>query len=116
MPGRTQRPLDTGSRGDGARSDLTQRALAARAGCSAETVKKIEAGRLRPSGQLAALLVAALQMPPDEQAVLVQWARRGTPEPGPAPLTPPWPGQLPAPPTALIGREQEVAEILCAPA
>jgi predicted ATPase/transcriptional regulator with XRE-family HTH domain len=94
--------------------DLTQRALAQQAGCSPETIKKIEAGRLRPSRQLAGLLLARLQIPPDEQPAFVRWARQGG-RPAPAavapPLPPPWPRGLPAPATALIGREAEVAAI-----
>jgi predicted ATPase/DNA-binding XRE family transcriptional regulator len=97
--------------------DLTQRALARQAGCSPETIKKIEAGRLRPSGQLAALLVAHLQLPPEAQPAFVQWARRGTRPAlagtGPTPPAPssPLPGRLPAPATNLIGREHDLAVI-----
>ena len=36
--------------------DLTQHDLAQRVGCSAETIRKIEADRLRPSRQIAELL------------------------------------------------------------
>jgi predicted ATPase/DNA-binding XRE family transcriptional regulator len=91
--------------------DLTQRALAQQAGCSPETIKKIEAGRLRPSRQLAGLLVARLQLPAGAHPAYVQWARQGA-RPAPAvPALPPWPRGLPAPPTALIGREAEVAAI-----
>src|SRR4051812_23335341 len=80
--------------------DLTQHALAQQAGCSPETIKKIEAGRLRPSEQLAALLVARLPVPAAEQPAFVRWARLGIrpPAPAPAPLARLLPGQLPAPP------------------
>src|SRR5215217_8110709 len=44
--------------------DLTQEALAERAGCSWEMVRKIEAGTARPSRQLAELLAAALDVLP----------------------------------------------------
>ncbi len=93
--------------------DLTQHALAAQAGCSPETIKKIEAGRLRPSEQLAALLVALLPIPRDEQPAFVRWARLGIRPPPAPPISPARfpPGTLPAAPTAFIGREQEVAEV-----
>src|SRR4051794_27185324 len=55
--------------------ELTQEALAEQAGCSVETIRKIEAGNLRPSRQLAELLAAGLGVPREEQAAFVQWAR-----------------------------------------
>src|SRR5689334_1662088 len=47
--------------------DLTQEALAERVGCSPDTVRKIEAGKQRPSQQLAGLLLTELGVPPDER-------------------------------------------------
>src|SRR5918912_1447709 len=55
--------------------DLTQEQLAERAACSVETIKKIEAGKFRPSRQLAQLLAEALDIPTSEQAAFVQAAR-----------------------------------------
>jgi WD40 repeat protein/transcriptional regulator with XRE-family HTH domain len=66
--------------------DLTQAELAHKAGCSIYTIQKIEEGGARPSRQLAELLVAALDTPPEERAALVQRAR--TPGPRSAPATP----------------------------
>src|SRR5690242_16524126 len=60
--------------------DLTQEELSERAGCSTAMIRKLEAGRARPSRQLAELLAAALALAPDERAVFVQRAR-STPEP-----------------------------------
>jgi transcriptional regulator with XRE-family HTH domain len=56
---------------------LTQDALAEQAGCSAEMVRKIEAGSARPSRQMAELIVANVGVPSTERSVFTQWARGG---------------------------------------
>ena len=90
--------------------DLTQEALAERAGCSVEMIKKLEAGRARPSRQLAELLATALELPAADRAAFVQAGRAGDPGAGPAAPPPAWAaGSLPASLTALIGREHERA-------
>jgi transcriptional regulator with XRE-family HTH domain len=98
--------------------DLTQDALAEQVGCSPDTVRKIEAGKQRPSQQLAGLLAARLEVPPTERAALIHWLRSsipsaslpgdGTPIPMPLIAAPPprnGPRPLPVPLTSLIGRE-----------
>src|SRR5262245_16691735 len=55
--------------------DLTQRALADRADCSAETIRKLEADRLRPSRQLAERLALALGVPEAARSVFLDVAR-----------------------------------------
>jgi transcriptional regulator with XRE-family HTH domain len=60
--------------------DLTQEALAEQVSCSIETIRKIEAGKLRPSRQLAVLLVDALTIPLEERAAFLH-AARGVAEP-----------------------------------
>lgn len=55
--------------------DLTQEAIAESVACSTDTVYKIEAGRRRPSRQMAELLAECLDVPPDERLAFVQWAR-----------------------------------------
>jgi predicted ATPase/DNA-binding XRE family transcriptional regulator len=77
--------------------DLTQAALAERSSCSVDTIKSIESRGVRPSRDLAAVLAAALEIPPAERAAFVQWARIPPPappsrdagglRPGPAPST-----------------------------
>ena len=57
--------------------DLTQEALAEQAGCSAQMIRRVEAGTARPSRQLAELLAVSLQVPAAERAEYVQWARLG---------------------------------------
>jgi WD40 repeat protein/transcriptional regulator with XRE-family HTH domain len=55
--------------------ELTQEDLARRVGCAAITVRKIEAGSMRPSQQVAERLALALQIPPDEQVAFAHAAR-----------------------------------------
>src|SRR5262245_37441397 len=56
--------------------DLTQYALAQRVGCATSTIKKIEAGVLRPSRQVAERLAAHLELAPEERTAFVRLARR----------------------------------------
>jgi class 3 adenylate cyclase len=55
--------------------DLTQEELAQRVSCSVETIKKIEAGKLRPSKHLAELLATQLALPSEARLTFVQAAR-----------------------------------------
>jgi transcriptional regulator with XRE-family HTH domain len=55
--------------------DLTQPALAEELGYSVDTIKKIEAGTLRPSRQLADLLAQALDVPAEDRQSFVRSAR-----------------------------------------
>src|SRR5262245_58959673 len=55
--------------------ELTQEALAAQVGCAAITLRKIEAGNLRPSEQIAGRLAAALGLPLEAHAAFVRAAR-----------------------------------------
>jgi len=57
--------------------DTTQAELAARVGCATDTLRKIEAGALRPSRQIAERLADLLAIPPDERAIFIQRARGG---------------------------------------
>src|SRR4051794_16188469 len=71
--------------------DLTQEELARRVGCAAITIRKIEAGDMRASQQVAERLVAALGVPLDSRAAFVQGLRRAVPqrkEPASSPRTP----------------------------
>ncbi|MGH6961717.1 MAG: protein kinase domain-containing protein [Dongiaceae bacterium] len=68
--------------------DLTQEELARRVGCAAITIRKIEAGDLRPSQQIAERLAMALAIPLEERAEFVRQARAVLPggrEPVPTP-------------------------------
>src|SRR5262245_19929484 len=56
-------------------SDLTQEQLAEHVCCSVETIKKIEAGKLRPGKQLAELLTLHLAVPPEDRTAFLKAAR-----------------------------------------
>ena len=91
-------------------------------GCSLSLVFKIEADERRPSRQVAELLAEILEIPPDQRALFLKIARQEKStanldvipppariEPAPAPKLNP--GNLPVPPTPLIGREHELSVI-----
>ncbi len=96
--------------------DLTQGDLARRANCSVESIRKIEAGVLKPSRQLAALLAANLDVSVEQQAEVVEYAR-GLRDQAHAARVETQPHNLAsgnsslpqAPLTSFIGREKEVA-------
>lgn len=92
--------------------DLTQRGLAERVGCSVESLRKIEGGRLRPSRQLAVLLVEALADASDDHDALLRQARSPRQanwlDPSVRQLATP---ALPQPLTRLIGRDRELQTI-----
>lgn len=95
--------------------DLTQQALAFQVGCSAETLRKIEANRLRPSRTLVERFAARLGLSPEERDLFVRLARSSSdvarlPEEEGVDL--PAPLHVPAPLTPLIGREQDAARAL----
>jgi predicted ATPase/transcriptional regulator with XRE-family HTH domain len=104
--------------------DLTQADLASCAGCTAATIRKIEAEERRPSRQVAELLATCLQIPPEQLTLFLQVARgerqvdrlaglspaAKTPPPSEH-LLPPARPALPIPPTPLLGRERELAAI-----
>ncbi|MFN8456886.1 MAG: protein kinase [Anaerolineae bacterium] len=71
--------------------DLTQAELGRRVGCAVITIRRIEAGTLRPSQQIAERLAMALGIPLEERAAFIRLARTASPaEPSPSPLpTPP---------------------------
>ena len=107
--------------------DLTQEELAQRAACSLSTLRKIEAGDLLPSKELARLLAVALAVPAAEQEAFIAFARderRTALTPAFVALPPALPvSQAPSTPTParrhllptqltpLIGRATEIAEL-----
>ncbi|HET6313063.1 MAG TPA: tetratricopeptide repeat protein, partial [Chloroflexia bacterium] len=95
--------------------DLTQEDLAERVGCSIWTIRKIEMGERKPSRQVVELLADALRVPADRRPAFISLARTGSGTgelvvhpPGDSPAQ--TPNNLLASPTALIGREAEVAK------
>jgi len=102
--------------------DLTQQELARRVGCAVITLQKIEADERRPSKQMAGLLAEHLGIAPDERPTFVRFARMGAGAPWSAMpsqaahrilwgLSPRHLTNLPAQPTLLIGRDQDVAAV-----
>ncbi len=91
---------------------LTQDALAERAGVSVRNVQNLERGENRPLPDTARRLAAALGLEATEHTRLLTGAppRRRTATSLGAP-TPVSSGALPLPPTALVGRERESAEV-----
>jgi predicted ATPase/DNA-binding XRE family transcriptional regulator len=99
--------------------DLTQAELARQIGCATDTLRKIEAGKLRPSRQLTLCLARYLNIPPREHAAFIRFVRAELcvpllPQPDQFDEQAPWrvlqpPTNLPTPQTALIGREHELA-------
>ncbi len=96
--------------------DLTQEELARQVGCSAITLRKLEAEERRPSKQIAERLAEVLNVPAGERADFLRFAR-GDPfaapgmAPAPAEHAPSPRHNLPLQLTSFIGREQEIEEI-----
>jgi predicted ATPase/DNA-binding XRE family transcriptional regulator len=102
--------------------DLTQNILAHQVGCSAETLRKIESNRRRPSRQIAERLARQLSIPSDAVAPFIHFARTGesphtalpsfTMREGASELSATTQStSLPAWPTRLIGREPVLATV-----
>jgi predicted ATPase/DNA-binding XRE family transcriptional regulator len=97
--------------------DLTQEELAARVGCSAITLRKLEAEERRPSKQIAERLAEVLNVSPEARADFLRFAR-GDPFAAPyaaaagrIPVIEPRRDNLPLQLTSFIGREREIADI-----
>lgn len=109
--------------------NFTRSELAQRAHCSASTLRRLEAGDLRASEQLAASLAKALNVPADQIESFVRFTRGESIDPAlfdlPAgarvsspPDRSPTPHNLPAPLTSLVGRKRDsdtVCELLQEP-
>src|SRR5262245_61132112 len=63
---------------------LTQAELARRVGCSAVTIRKLEADERRPSKQIAERLAASLSIPEAERPAFLTFARSDAPAELPA--------------------------------
>ncbi|MFN8472992.1 MAG: helix-turn-helix domain-containing protein [Anaerolineae bacterium] len=99
--------------------DLTQEALASRIGYSVSALHKVETDELRPSRQFAERLAEGLDIPPSERAAFIRFARSSS-----VPEAPPLPGiepnalesratgTLPIPPSPLIDRDTDIANVV----
>src|SRR6266851_2272259 len=99
--------------------DLTQEELARQVGCSAITLRKLEAEERRPSKQIAERLADVLRVPPDGRADFLRFARGdpfAAPDISPDAQQPAKPRpprhNLPTALTSLIGRERTVAAVI----
>jgi predicted ATPase/DNA-binding XRE family transcriptional regulator len=102
---------------------LTRKELARGVGCSPVTIYKIESGQRRPSRQIADLLAEFLGVPSDQLPLFARFAtskeeHEGSPaDHGRDRGRTPWLAlhnvrtNLPAPATAFIGREEQVAHV-----
>jgi predicted ATPase/DNA-binding XRE family transcriptional regulator/tetratricopeptide (TPR) repeat protein len=93
--------------------DLTQQELADEVGCARVTLRRIEAGTLRPSRELAKVLLECFGIPGGQQEDWIRFARGLAPMPGVgAPLEASVrTSNLPVSPTSFIGRDKEKNEI-----
>jgi transcriptional regulator with XRE-family HTH domain len=94
--------------------DLTQQAFADHVGCARITLSRIEADTLKPSKELALILVEKVGVPESQQESWVRFARGqgGMPSQQKAVSIPKSPTNLPAYLTSFIGREQEQADLV----
>jgi transcriptional regulator with XRE-family HTH domain len=91
------------------RAGLSQEALAERAGLSQAAIGALEQGlRRRPRPHTVSALAAALGLPPTERDALLAAAEHEGGPITPGVAAPATPRSLPAPPTALVGRDQDV--------
>lgn len=95
------------------RLDLTQQELADQAGCARITLSRIEAGTLKPSKELALILLDKLGIPKEEQSQWLSFARglSGYPSESPDRPTKRVPTNLPIPLTSFVGREKERKDV-----
>ena len=95
--------------------DLTQQAFAERVGCARSTLRRMEAGDLKPSKELAFLLLEKLGIPEAERPEWVRFARGLSPIPQKSTqefFPPRGSTNLPTALTSFIGRENEQAELI----
>src|SRR6266566_190311 len=91
-------------------ADLTQEALATRAGLSARTIADLERGINRtPRHDTFELLMSALDLTAQQRAL---FQVMGRPEMQPAPIEPLSLSRIPLPPTPLVGRAHEMTRVL----
>jgi len=106
-------PFGTWLRSERRRLDLSRQALAERAGCAEITLRRIESGTLKPSKELAHILLDQIGIPGSEHERWIPFARglTGYPDQSSASLTTRPPSNLPVFLTTFVGRAREIAEI-----
>lgn len=93
--------------------DLSRQALANQAGCAEITLRRIEGGSLKPSKELAAILLEEVGVPKRELDRWIPFARgiSSYPEKESVTSQKKEPTNLPVALTSFIGREMEIADI-----
>jgi predicted ATPase/DNA-binding XRE family transcriptional regulator len=93
--------------------DLTQQTLADQTGCARITLRRIEANSLKPSKELAFILLEKLGIPDHERSQWIQFARglADIPVTQSTPLRIKPRTNVPASVTTFIGREKEIAQV-----
>src|SRR6266508_2836698 len=93
--------------------DLTQQELADQVGCARITLRRIESGALKPSKELARILLEKLGIPETEWIQWISFARGISGLPGPSVSLSNKPiSNIPASLTTFIGREKEQLEVI----
>src|SRR5215510_12212722 len=95
--------------------DLTQQAFADLIGCARSTLRRIEAGNLKPSKELTLILLEKFGIPESERPEWVRFARglSTVPQKSVQEFTPFRPStNLPTALTSFIGREKEQDEVI----
>src|SRR5512134_296111 len=93
--------------------DLSRQALAAQMGCAEVTLRRIEAGTLKPSKELANILLEKLDIPQTERPQWISFARGLSNLPTQSILSlNKQITNLPTPLTSFIGREKELSEAI----
>lgn len=100
-------------RGERRRLDLSRQVLAGKVGCAEITLRRIESGTLKPSRELARILLEQIGIPGSEHDRWIPFARglSGYPNQAAAPITARPSSNLPVFLTTFVGRTKEITEI-----
>ena len=106
-------PFGTWLRGERRRLDLSRQALADRAGCAEITLRRIESGTLRPSKELAHILLEQIGIPASERDRWIPYARglSGHPDQSAVRESAGTLSNLPVFLTSFVGRAREITAI-----
>src|SRR6266498_4385751 len=93
--------------------DFSRQSFSNQVGCAEVTLRRIEAGALKPSKELASILLEKLGIPDTERSQWISFARglSGFPLSSTSPSRKPS-TNLPAPLTTFIGREKEQSDVI----
>lgn len=92
--------------------DLTQQAFANQLGCAEVTLRRIEAGSLKPSKELAQIILEKLGIPEMERPQWISFARGLSGFPLTSTPSKKVTSNLPSPITTFIGREKEQSDVV----